>query len=143
MKKFIFCLVCISVLYAEDSHQFAGKHFVASYLNCDTKALGDVDGLIQAMDTAVAASGATILKKTSYIFEPNGLTIVYLLSESHASLHTYPEFNACFVDLFTCGNHCTSKSFDDVLRSYLHSGMVNARLFLRHEGIEEVVVGDN
>ena len=123
--------------WSED-HKFAGKHFIASYLDCDLRAIADLDSLVQAMNSAVSSSGATILDKCSYVFAPNGLTIVYLLSESHASLHTYPEYGACFVDLFTCGDHCSSEKFDEFLRLYLKPKTVNARLFLRHEGVEEI-----
>lgn len=124
-------------LLAEE-YSFKGKHFVASYLDCDIEALSNPEELIKAMDHAVQSSGATILNKTPYIFAPNGLTIVYLLSESHASLHTYPEYGACFVDLFTCGDHCSSERFDQFLRNYLQPKRVNARLFLRSENVEEV-----
>lgn len=135
-------LVFLSVvahLTAEEVHEFEGKHFLASYLGCDEEALKNVEELIHAMDSAVKASGATILDKNAYVFTPNGLTLVYLLSESHASLHTYPECNACFVDLFTCGDHCTPQGFDAALRSYLQPKEVNARLFRRHRAIEEQV----
>lgn len=140
MKRMILVAFCaVFSLFSEEVHDFEGKHFVASYLGCDSEALGNVEEMIRAMDVAVEASGATILDKTSYTFPPNGLTIVYLLSESHASLHTYPEFNACFVDLFTCGDHCTPQGFDAALRDYLKPKEVNVRLFGRHQGIDEMV----
>ncbi len=136
---FVFCLVSSITNWAEEGpHYFSGKHFLGSYLDCNKEAIGDVDAMLAAMDRAVEASGATILSRTPHVFEPNGLTVVYLLSESHASLHTYPEWGACFVDLFTCGDHCSPEGFDRVLRAYLQPGEVNARLFLRHEGIEDV-----
>ena len=60
--------------------------------------------------------------------------MVILLSESHASIHTYPEFNACFVDLFTCGEKCSSEYFDQALQSYLKPKLVNGRTLIRtHE----------
>jgi S-adenosylmethionine decarboxylase proenzyme len=96
--------------------------------------------MLAAMDRAVEASGATILNRTHHVFPPDGLTAVYLLSESHASIHTYPEFGACFVDLFTCGDHCSPVGFDQILREYLGPSEVNARLFLRHEGVEETTL---
>jgi S-adenosylmethionine decarboxylase proenzyme len=37
-------------------------------------------------------------------FVPQGVTVLALLSESHASLHTYPEVGAVFLDVFTCGS---------------------------------------
>ena len=36
-------------------------------------------------------------------FEPHGVTVLALLAESHASIHSYPERGAMFVDVFTGG----------------------------------------
>src|SRR3990167_9270353 len=141
LHKILFALVALFPLYAdpiEEVHQFAGKHFLASYLHCNPEAISNVEKLMEAMDQAVEQSGATILQKSSYIFPPDGLTMVYLLSESHASIHTYPEFGACFVDLFTCGNNCSSEYFDAMLRAYLQPEEVNARTFLRNNEITEI-----
>jgi S-adenosylmethionine decarboxylase len=146
MRKFLFfCLLlpCLALTeenqnQKQDQHLFAGKHFLASYLNCNQEALANVEKLLDTLDQAVAASGANTLQRATHIFPPSGLTAVYLLSESHASIHTYPEVGACFVDLFTCGDHCSSASFDQILREYLQPEKVNARQFLRHETIEDV-----
>ena len=47
-----------------------------------------------------------------------GYTLAYVLAESLAAIHTYPEHNACFVDLFTCGRHCDARKFDQVMQSH-------------------------
>ncbi len=139
MIRFVIAAIAVfqGLLYADD-YSFKGKHFVASYLECDLRALCNLSGLIDAMSRAVCASGATILDEASTVFPPHGLTLVYLLSESHASLHTYPEHGSCFVDLFTCGDSCSSEPFDQILREYLQPKHVNAKLFLRAETIEEI-----
>jgi S-adenosylmethionine decarboxylase proenzyme len=136
--KCIVSIALLSNLIAEEIHYFAGKHFLASYLDCDVEALSNVPALLEAMDVAVAASGATILARNHHLFPPNGLTVAYLLSESHACLHTYPECGACFVDIFTCGNHCSSEAFDTIFQHYLKPKTVNARMFIRDEGIQEI-----
>ncbi len=136
-------LFLANCLVGEEEHSFKGKHFIASYLDCDLRAMSDLDALIKAMDSAVGSSGATILNQSPYVFPPNGLTIVYLLSESHASLHTYPEHGACFVDLFTCGDHCSSENFDRTLRDYLKPKQVSARFFLRGEDVQEIPYSQN
>lgn len=144
MRKLMFCLfalVSAAVYSAEEeteTYEFAGKHFLASYLDCDPEALKDLDTFIANMDKAVEASGASILDRTEYRFSPEAVTVVYLLSESHASVHTYPEHNACFIDLFTCGDHCSSEKFDELLRAYLKPKEVDARLFLRGHTTKEV-----
>lgn len=145
MNRWILFLFSIlfSTLYPNEEYKFAGKHFIASYMDCDPEAMANLDLLVQAMDQAVVASGATILNKTAHVFPgnnsiPNAITIVYLLSESHASLHTYPEHSACFVDLFTCGESCSSERFDACFRAYLKPQNVNACLFARHKDVEAV-----
>src|SRR5689334_25425262 len=101
-------------LYGNDEYEFKGKHFIASYLDCDDKAIRDVQALKEVLVKAARASHATIIGQTDFVFEPDGLTMVILLSESHASIHTYPEHHACFVDLFTCGDKCSSEDFDQI-----------------------------
>lgn len=131
-------------LFAESipEYAFAGKHFFASYLECDQEALTNLENLQKELDRAVIASNATILNQQSEIFSNNGFTALYLLSESHASIHTYPEFQSCFVDLFTCGNHCSSKEFDRILRNYLKPKKVSLKLFSRTEIIEDLSIDE-
>jgi spermidine synthase len=65
--------------------------------------LNDQDFLSEAVRAAVTQVGATVCEVVSHRFEPDGVTVVALLAESHASLHTYPEFGTLFADVFTCG----------------------------------------
>jgi S-adenosylmethionine decarboxylase len=135
----LFLLLPFLLFSSQDEiHDFSGKHFLASYLDCDVLAMKNVEGLLQTMDHSVNSSGAAILYRWHHVFPTDGVTVVYTLSESHASIHTYPEYGACFVDLFTCGDHCSAEPFDHLLREYLKPKTVNARQFLRHRNIEEV-----
>jgi S-adenosylmethionine decarboxylase len=119
-------------------YEFFGRHLLASYVDCDPAALADHAGLKAAMAAAVEAAGATLLNSIHYSFTPSGMTAVLLLAESHASIHTYPEHQACFVDLFTCGRACSAEKFDAVLRQYLRPASVQRRTMLRHaDGVEE------
>ena len=138
--KYLFFILCIAsvCLHSQQNEEylFQGRHFLASYNECDMEALANVEEISKAMYAAAEASGATVLKGCEHIFSPNGITMVILLSESHASIHTYPEHGSCFVDLFTCGDHCSHEKFDAVLRAYLKPKKIDARLLLRSETIE-------
>lgn len=48
--------------------------------------------------------GATVLSSSSHKFEPQGVTAILLLSESHISIHTWPEKRFATCDIFTCGS---------------------------------------
>lgn len=135
---FVFSFI-VNPLWAEDDevHEFRGMHLIASYSGCDVDAIGDPNALVLVMKEAVQKCGANILDSSSYTFDGGGMTMVILLSESHASIHTYPEHGACFVDLFTCGDKCSHAVFDQALRDYLKPTEVNQKILIRHQGIEE------
>ncbi len=125
-----------SPILAPTDYDFVGRHFMASYVGCVPEALQDLHCLEDAMHRAVRASGATLLNTARHVFPLGGATIVMLLSESHASIHTYPEHDSCFVDLFTCGLDCRAEEFDAVLRKYLRPAQSSATTCIRHGGIE-------
>lgn len=138
MKKWLVWMLGCGLVWAEESeYQFRGKHFIASYNGCDVQAMEDVKTLAQVMREAVQKTGAEILDESSYRFPGNGFTMTILLSESHASIHTYPEHRACFVDLFTCGERCRHDVFDVALREYLKPVSVADTTLIRDDKITQ------
>ncbi|HEX3780173.1 MAG TPA: adenosylmethionine decarboxylase [Pseudonocardiaceae bacterium] len=83
---------------------FVGQHVLAEFEGIDSALLDDVDFLLNTLRTALHRAGATVCEVVSKRFAPQGVTVVALLSESHASLHTYPELGSVFLDVFTCGS---------------------------------------
>lgn len=122
----------------ETEYRFQGRHLMASYMGCDLARLTDTAALLQVFKDAADATGATVLDACSYVFPGNGMTAVLLLSESHASIHTYPENNSCFVDLFTCGDTVDQTKFDQAMRAYLKPHEVNQNVFNREQSIEHI-----
>lgn len=79
-----------------------GRHLILDLYECDPGVLNDYQCLEAMLQTAVRMSGATLLRITGHKFEPEGVTILALLAESHASIHTWPEQQYAAVDLYTC-----------------------------------------
>ena len=50
-------------------------------------------------------------------FEPHGYTKVELLSESHAAIHTYPEYDRLVVMLNTCRGPCDGRHVFERMRA--------------------------
>lgn len=117
----------------ENDYKFFGKHYLASFLDCDSKLLLDTESLKLAMTRGIIKSGATILSYTEKIFDNNGYTILFLLSESHCSIHTYPENNSLFTDLFTCGDICNYKEYEKIMIDYLKPKYITSDLIIRNE----------
>lgn len=124
---------CVEDSDEERQYEFSGRHLLGSYSACDPVAIRDQAGLTAAFRAAVRASGATLLHAVEHTFPPHGMTAVAALSESHASIHTYPEHNSCFVDIFTCGDTCSVEAFDEALRKFLRPKVHSCRVIRRHE----------
>lgn len=56
-----------------------------------------------------------VVGKAEHKFEPQGLTLVYILSESHFTVHTYPEHNYISLDLYICNPKYDLEAFGDSL----------------------------
>jgi S-adenosylmethionine decarboxylase len=82
--------------------------------------LDDERCLIDLLENAAAASGATVVQTISKKFEPQGVTVICLLSESHISIHTWPEEGKAAVDVYTCGD-CNPKIGCDVIIQQLYA----------------------
>ena len=81
------------------------KHFLLELYRCDFEKLNDESFLRCALNRAAKLARATVLNLISNKFEPQGVTAIALLAESHISVHTWPESSYSAVDIFTCGQN--------------------------------------
>ena len=79
-----------------------GEHFIFDLSNCNHEILMDGERAYSLFAQAVRESGLTVVDEGFYKFSPHGFTCFLLLAESHASLHAWPEYGYCAIDLFTC-----------------------------------------
>lgn len=84
----------------------SGKHMI-----CDLKdiqnmhTLHSLDALQRVFDTICETHKFHVLAKSHHAFEPQGHTLLYLLSESHLSIHTFPEKQYAAIDIYTCRDY--------------------------------------
>ena len=108
-----------------------GKHCILELYECDPSRLDDEAFLRTSITTAAKSAGATLLNLITHHFEPQGVTGLALLAESHISIHTWPESGYAAVDVFTCGDHTMPEQACAVLSEALHSKRQALRSFLR------------
>ena len=80
-----------------------GRHLILDLYGCSPDILDDYEELKRLLETALSMAGANILRIFGEKFEPQGVTLLALLAESHASIHTWPCEGYCAIDLYTCG----------------------------------------
>lgn len=79
-----------------------GEHYICDLSGCSAEILLDSERAYALFSRAVRESGLTVVDEGFYKFSPHGFTCFLLLAESHASLHAWPEYGYCAIDLFTC-----------------------------------------
>jgi len=116
--------------------EFYGRHLLLNFRGCRID-LNDVERIQRDMTEAVTEVGATVLSCISHKFTPQGVSLVLLLSESHASIHTYPEEKACFIDLFTCGRRIRVEPFGEIMAAKWQPESVSSEMRERADPVAE------
>ena len=81
-----------------------GRHVVLDLFDVDPRRMRDAETETSALRQALTACGFHVLGDCWHAFDGGGATGLVLLSESHASFHTYPERGYVAFDLFACGD---------------------------------------
>jgi S-adenosylmethionine decarboxylase len=79
-----------------------GRHMTVEFYDCNSNIIADSEKVKQAFLTAAKVSGATVLDYSFHVFEPQGVSGVVIIAESHFAVHAWPEHDYAAVDLFTC-----------------------------------------
>jgi S-adenosylmethionine decarboxylase proenzyme len=84
--------------------QYLGTHWIVDVWKCDFSILNNRALIEDTLLKAVSKAGATVLSSRFHTFEPQGVTGIVEIAESHVSVHTWPEHNFMALDIFTCGD---------------------------------------
>ncbi|MEM5815235.1 MAG: adenosylmethionine decarboxylase [Candidatus Aenigmatarchaeota archaeon] len=80
------------------------KHLSAKLENCriDRSLLSDKSLAFKILDKVIKKLKMSLIERIYYKFEPEGLSVIYLIKESHVAIHTWPEFSLVDVEIVTC-----------------------------------------
>lgn len=81
-----------------------GIHIISEFQGLDPQKISRVEELRIVLDRVIVESGLHVVSSNFHQFEPQGVSAVYLLTESHLSVHTWPEYGYMALDIFTCGD---------------------------------------
>jgi S-adenosylmethionine decarboxylase len=115
---------------------FSGRHVLAEMAEIDSVILDDEQFLREVLTTAATEAGATVLEVFSAHFLPQGVTVVALLSESHAAVHSYPELRSMFIDVFTCGQRADPEQAVRLMAKEL--GTSNVRMTVMQRNMQDI-----
>lgn len=117
-----------------------GKHIIVDLWGVASPLLDDIYFLEHHLVAAADQSGAHVLNVSKKKFQPYGVTVLILLSESHLSIHTYPEKNFAAIDCYTCGTTVEPQIAIDYIVNILKPERMHTKKLIR--GIGEIVTTD-
>lgn len=81
-------------------HYQKGLHLIATLAVHDSESITSFHGVQHVLQTVINDLALQQLGEVYHQFEPGGYTAVICLSESHISIHTWPEFNKVNLDIY-------------------------------------------
>jgi len=106
-----------------------GGHLIIDITDCVTT--GKLDEVIDKMSSLATELNLNVVSACSHQFEPQGATHILLLSESHFSIHTFPETERITIDLYCCKDLDWTKAVYAIGNKF--KGKLYARLISRDD----------
>ena len=100
------------------STETIGRHCILELYQCNHTKLNDEAFIRTTITSSAKIAGATLINLVTHSFKPQGVTGLALLSESHISIHTWPEIGYAAIDVFTCGLHTMPEKACKLLATY-------------------------
>jgi S-adenosylmethionine decarboxylase len=117
-----------------------GRHVLADVWGVDFQKLNDVQFLKEQLTIAANKCGAKVLGMEYEKFKPCGVTVLILLSESHLSIHTYPEKGFAAIDGYTCGEDVDPELAVEYLLNILEPKKIYSCKIIRGTGDLQMMI---
>lgn len=122
-----------------------GIHLLIELCSCNRHKIDNLNYLETIMSQAASVAGATVLRTAFQDFNPQGVSGVVIIAESHLTIHTWPEHGYAAVDIFTCGSEVDPWKAVGFLKQELEAAETQVRDFQRgypRQGEKRTVEGD-
>lgn len=91
------------------------RHFVIE-LNCSFEQANSVSWIKKRIALFIQKLEIRPFKSIHHLFKPQGISLVYIISSSHLSIHTWPENNYIHIELLTCSKSQKLEKLDSVVK---------------------------
>ncbi|MDR5708713.1 MAG: adenosylmethionine decarboxylase [Armatimonadota bacterium] len=112
-----------------------GHHYIVEASGCDPEVISRVDRVEQILTRAAQVARVQIWAISFHRFTPTGVSGVVVISESHLSVHTWPEVGYVALDIFTCGD--TAQPEEAVKYALREFGAKNVHITEVTRGLDE------
>lgn len=107
------------------------RHILFTLKECNKSFLDDEQFVRDVVYQASVKCQSTLLALHSHKFDPQGVTCVAMLAESHISIHTWPEMGMAVCDIFTCGDHTKPRKGVEYMKMMFNAQNIISKSFKR------------
>jgi len=107
------------------------QHILFTLKDCSRALLDDEEFIRDTLYVTSRKCNAQLLTMNSHKFQPQGVTAIAMLSESHISIHTWPEKGMAVCDIFTCGDHTDPQVGVEYMKMVFESKDIISNKFVR------------
>ncbi|HLW47492.1 MAG TPA: adenosylmethionine decarboxylase [bacterium] len=112
-----------------------GHHYIVEGSGCNPDVISRVEQVEQVLVRAAEVADVQIWSISFHRFRPMGVSGVVVISESHLSVHTWPEVGYVALDIFTCGDRAKPEAA--VQHALKEFGATNMHITEVTRGLEE------
>lgn len=116
------------------SMETLGRHVIAELWGCKPHLLDNLEMTEKIMVDAAIVAGADIREVTFHKFNPQGISGVVVISESHLTVHTFPEHGYASVDVYTCGDIIDPNVAARAIAEYFEAETIDSMEIPRGQG---------
>jgi S-adenosylmethionine decarboxylase len=108
-----------------------GKHLIADIINIENwEKLETVEGVKPLLEKIIKDCNLNIVGEVHHQFKPVGATCLYLLSESHLSIHTYPQMRYLTLDLYCCNSKIKMDNVLEIIYEFFNHNCIIRKMII-------------
>jgi S-adenosylmethionine decarboxylase len=119
------------------------QHTLLEYYGCDSAQLKHARAVKKILCAAILKGGGTIVKTVFHNFSPYGVSGVVVITESHVTIHTWPEHGYAAVDIFSCSKKLDHSAIKNRIKKELSARRISSRSFKRGSFLPKKIVLSN
>ncbi|MGP4080695.1 adenosylmethionine decarboxylase [Pseudalkalibacillus sp. R45] len=98
-----------------------GRHLIMELWFCNNERLDDMTFIENVFVEAALKAGSEIREVSFHKFAPQGVSGVVIISESHLTIHSFPEHGYASIDIYTCGTEVNPIIAADFIVNHLQA----------------------
>ncbi|MCS7249590.1 MAG: adenosylmethionine decarboxylase [candidate division WOR-3 bacterium] len=106
-------------------------HIVADFYGIRKDIISHMKPVKKILREAIEKAKLSVIGSRFFQFNPHGVTGIFLLKESHVSIHTWPEYGYAAIDIFTCKDDESAFIAYNYLLEKLKPKKVKKRIIIR------------